>query len=364
LFLQLEAWLFSLCPFSPASNLIAMLKNNRKGRVTTLSKALLTAGLCASKQRFRMAKILAIAALTGIAALSPQASMALTISPEVKLKLERTNPPEAIPFTDEFELYITYDLDSFGSTSGLTPVPRSPTPVEQPGGSSYNFQGYNIISVRGTYTNPPSLGGERYTVPLQAPAPIGSAVTNFPSSGPPGSNTLPADTTPTTWSAFWPLGTLGQTNPCPGPPFGVSGPCPTDPYYYPNDLTAHGVTDNLYNPNGGFTPGDPGFPGGRDNGLLSYGGLLFFVDYGVDYAAEGYPNQYLPYQVFFRSLLANDPDGEDYGGCPGDCGKVKLTVETPGPLPLLGVGAAFGFSRNLRKRIKGNKSPEAMSALG
>jgi hypothetical protein len=38
--------------------------------------------------------------------------------------------------------------------------------------------------------------------------------------------------------------------------------------------------------------------------------------------------------------------------------------QTPAPLPLLGVGAAFGFSRNLRKRIKGSKLPEAMSALG
>jgi hypothetical protein len=132
----------------------------------------------------------------------------------------------------------------------------------------------------------------------------------------------------------------------------------------PPDLTTHGVTDNLYNPDGGFTPGDLGFPVGRDNGLLSYGGLLFFVDYGKDYAVEGYPNQYLPYQVFFKSLLANDPVGEDYGGCPGDCGTAKLTVQTPGPLPLLGVGAAFGFSRNLRKRIKGSKSPEVMSALG
>jgi hypothetical protein len=83
-----------------------------------------------------------------------------------------------------------------------------------------------------------------------------------------------------------------------------------------------------------------------------------------DWAAEGYPNRYLPYQVFFKSLLANDDAGEDYGGCPGDCGNVKLTVQTPGPLPLLGVGAAFGFSRNLRKRIKTSKSPEVMSALG
>ena len=39
-------------------------------------------------------------------------------------------------------------------------------------------------------------------------------------------------------------------------------------------------------------------------------------------------------------------------------------ASTPGPLPLLGIGAAFGFSRNLRKRIKGSKSSEVISALG
>ena len=44
------------------------------------------------------------------------------------------------------------------------------------------------------------------------------------------------------------------------------------------------------------------------------------------------------------------------GGC--------CRTEVPAPLPLLGVGAAFGFSRNLRKRIKTSKSPEVMSALG
>jgi hypothetical protein len=40
------------------------------------------------------------------------------------------------------------------------------------------------------------------------------------------------------------------------------------------------------------------------------------------------------------------------------------STESPGPLPLLGVGAAFGFSRNLRKRIKTSKSSEVISALG
>jgi hypothetical protein len=42
----------------------------------------------------------------------------------------------------------------------------------------------------------------------------------------------------------------------------------------------------------------------------------------------------------------------------------RQTHTVPGPLPLLGAGAAFGFSRNLRKRIKTRKSPGVMSALG
>jgi hypothetical protein len=32
----------------------------------------------------------------------------------------------------------------------------------------------------------------------------------------------------------------------------------------------------------------------------------------------------------------------------------QLQQEVPGPLPILGIGAAFGFSRKLRKRIKGS----------
>jgi hypothetical protein len=100
--------------------------------------------------------------------------------------------------------------------------------------------------VKGSYTNP---DGEKYDVPHQAPAPAGSSVTNnSPSSGPPGTDTLPTDTT--LWSAFWPLSQLGDTS-----------------SKFPPDLTAHGLTDNLYNPDGGFTPGDLGFPDERDNGF-------------------------------------------------------------------------------------------------
>jgi hypothetical protein len=38
-------------------------------------------------------------------------------------------------------------------------------------------------------------------------------------------------------------------------------------------------------------------------------------------------------------------------------------VPVPGPLPLLGVGAAFGFSRKLRKRIKNSTLPEVISTI-
>jgi hypothetical protein len=40
------------------------------------------------------------------------------------------------------------------------------------------------------------------------------------------------------------------------------------------------------------------------------------------------------------------------------------STAVPGPLPLLGVGAAFGFSRRLRKRNKKSKTPEVISAIG
>jgi len=39
------------------------------------------------------------------------------------------------------------------------------------------------------------------------------------------------------------------------------------------------------------------------------------------------------------------------------------TNSVPGPLPLLGVGAAFGFSRKLRKRIKCSDTTEMMSTI-
>jgi len=38
-------------------------------------------------------------------------------------------------------------------------------------------------------------------------------------------------------------------------------------------------------------------------------------------------------------------------------------AQVPGPLPILGIGAAFGFSRKLRKRIKGSGTAEMMTTF-
>jgi len=42
----------------------------------------------------------------------------------------------------------------------------------------------------------------------------------------------------------------------------------------------------------------------------------------------------------------------------------NYTQEVPGPLPILGLAAAFRFSRRLRKKIKAGKAPEVISTIG
>ena len=281
-----------------------------------------------------------IASLAGDASLYPQSAKAATLVEEL-LKVARTAPAGAIPFDDSFELYITYDKDQMPLTSSAGVSPNLARP--------YTFTGYKIHSARGTYTN---SDGETYDIITHAPTPAGSGQFNPSAPGTPsGINNLIDDTTPggefpTTsalYRSYWSLGSISDPS-----------------NKYPDDLTSHNVTDNLYNPAGGFAAGD--LPIGRNNGVLSFGGLQFFVDYGINYAAEQYPNRYMPYQFFFQDLSQNDPNGFDYAGCPGDCGKASINV--PGPLPLLGVGAAFGYTRKLRKRIKVRKTTQVMSAIG
>jgi hypothetical protein len=125
---------------------------------------------------------------------------------------------------------------------------------------------------------------------------------------------------------------------------------------YPTDLIAHAKPDDLWNPGGeglGFSL-TPSLPSSALDNYVSFGGFAF------DVFKAGTSEFHEPYQIFtvskqptsggFTGLVPGD-----YAGCPGSCVSARVNP-VPGPLPLLGVGAAFGFSRNLRKRIKGGKT--------
>ena len=72
---------------------------------------------------------------------------------------------------------------------------------------------------------------------------------------------------------------------------------------------------------------------------------------------------YYPEVVSYKYLLGSDSGETGFNVSSSPI--VDPDVESvPGPLPLLGVGAAFGYGRKLRKRIKSSKSPEVMSAIG
>jgi hypothetical protein len=133
---------------------------------------------------------------------------------------------------------------------------------------------------------------------------------------------------------------------------------------YPTDLIAHDIPDDLWNPGGvagaGFSA-TPSLPTSALDNFVSFGGFGFDVyEVGTTMFEE-------PYQIFTISKQSTSGNFTDFGvgdyaGCPGSC-RGAVVNPVPGPLPLLGVGAAFGFSRNLRKRIKGRKPPVVMSGI-
>jgi hypothetical protein len=118
---------------------------------------------------------------------------------------------------------------------------------------------------------------------------------------------------------------------------------------YPTDLIAHARPDDLWNPGNeglGFSS-TPSLPSEDLDNYVSFGG------FGFDVFENGVFDE--PYQLFTVSSQPtagpfNFLTPGDYAGCPGSCVGAKVNV--PGPLPLLGAGAAFGFSRRLRRRIK------------
>ena len=82
---------------------------------------------------------------------------------------------------------------------------------------------------------------------------------------------------------------------------------------------------------------------GTDNGVRIFnGGITGFG--AVDTISSSFSSRGLP--VIYSSSLS----------------PVSPTASVPGPLPILGLAAAFGFSRKLRKRIKLHKDTSAVSS--
>lgn len=191
-----------------------------------------------------------------------------------------------------------------GSGIPLNPLPVYDTAV---------FTGFAITGVTGSYTE----DGNTYNVvsicPPSGPVSQPGRVISFPGCG------TPADSTNGLFSTgSYEEGRVSEA----GEP--------------PSDLIAHFLSDNLFKPD---LVGSPG-------GAFSGGGIVFHT------TEEDYV-----YQLF------TDPATGEYAGCgSGTC--LPVSTQVPGPLPLLGVGAAFGYSRRLRKRIKTSKAPEVISAIG
>ena len=87
-----------------------------------------------------------------------------------------------------------------------------------------------------------------------------------------------------------------------------------------------------------------------------YGERLGVSGSSVGY--QGFPVKPRPTPIDPNPILPFDP------GNYLDITNPRFTNVAPGPLPILGVGAAFGFSRKLRKRIKSSELPDVMSAIG
>jgi hypothetical protein len=298
-----------------------MHNHNHKGRASTLSKALLTAGLLgivgygnaanAASKFFANQKIV-VAADPGK---SLQEIFIFDLETEDSLtkitRLGYTNPGAVTP---------TNPYDTLAVRTDSNPLLTS---------KKYTFEGYKIKKILNgkVYKGGVHVGDIRY----RESSPYAGTNVEY----------------------------VGVFNYADG-----LNPTPPPLNLYPTDLIAHDIPDDLWNPGGegaGFssTPSLP--PSALDN-HVSFGG------FGFDVYKVGTTDFDEPYQIFTVSMPSTDGyftgfGAGDYAGCPGSCRGAKVNP-VPGPLPLLGVGAAFGFSRNLRKRIKGSKSPEVMSALG
>ena len=272
----------------------------------------------ASYKSFLVKNFLSAAAVaTGILGSALQSSAAIQSK---GMQLQR-------PDGDQLDLTIFYDdaaqftINSVGLYSALRPVVATnlPGPFKDtttanpvPGYDPNGFTGYAITGVTGKYFD--AVQNEWYEVKSICP----SSAINTPLPGPPVhySTTFPGCSLPTFGS----------------PADSTNGLFSEGSYTEGiSTFIAHTLSDNLFKP---------------DlvdqkvlKGIFSSGGIVFNTPYLNE--AGGYN-----YQLF--SEAAND---NELAGCgSGTC--LPVTFRVPGPLPLLGVGAAFAYSRTLRNRIK------------
>ena len=131
------------------------------------------------------------------------------------------------------------------------------------------------------------------------------------------------------------------------------------------------TVDNLFNFLGGDTPDQ-----------LSLNGFAYYTEsvgsvsevyrfyYGKRYGDPSGPSAYQGIPGFIPpvtppSFPTIPPDNININTPPFKViSNVKFTPSVPGPLPIVGIGAAFGYSRRLRKKIKASKTPEVISTIG
>lgn len=117
------------------------------------------------------------------------------------------------------------------------------------------------------------------------------------------------------------------------------------------DTSAHSPTDNLFNPNKGFSP-----PWAGEGGKFSYGGIAFVVDFSSLVNSPKYGSLYNgPLEKDYQ--LYTDPDTLEYAGCPGSCVGV---IEIPEPDTLLlslGATLVLPWMRRARRRAQTRNEP-------
>ena len=294
-----------------------MLSNKRNGRASTLFKALLTAGLLGivgygnaanAASKFFYNQRIVVKADPGPPTKSPQETFIFDLE------------------TDDFLTTIT--RPGYTNPGVVTPTdPSNPLAVPEPGtlltSHPYTFTGYKIKNI---------LNGKRYE----------GGVSIF-DLGVYTGDIKYRESAPYAGTNAEDVGVFNYA-------YGEIAPgLPR----FPVDLIAHDLPDDLWNPGdegAGFSA-TPSLPSAALDNYVSFGGFAF------DVYEPGTTKFDEPYQIFTVSKPSTsgnytDLGAGDYAGCPGSC-RGAVVNPVPGPLPLLGFGAAFGFSRRIRSRIKG-----------